>query len=174
MPVKKAKPQLSLNFVLQRADFVRASYWHMIHSPMALVFLLWICAGVYILVDMIRSGQALLHLSSLIFPVFIFILFPLVTWWSARQKYAMLRPGQRTFSFLFFADQVRVENQDGHSLLPWRACKKVRESKNYFFLFLSRRNFYILPKRAFVSPEGMEKLRALCRDNLGSPAKIGN
>jgi L-lactate permease len=60
-----------------------------------------------------------------------------------------------------------------HNLdLKWEAIVKVLESKQDFFLYISKGVAYFLPKQAFASGEQEAELRGILRSKLGEKAKV--
>jgi len=66
-----------------------------------------------------------------------------------------------------FSDtEITTSSAEGHSTLPWTTFRKYAETPDYFFLFLDRRRFSILPKSALASDDDLEDLRELITTKL--------
>lgn len=61
---------------------------------------------------------------------------------------------------------VETTSAEGHSRLPWTKFRTYAETPDYFFLFLDRRRFSILPKSALSDDLEIDALRELITANL--------
>lgn len=59
----------------------------------------------------------------------------------------------------FSPETIETQSAEGHSILPWTTFRKYAETPDYFFLFLGRRRFSILPKSAIKNDLDLETLR---------------
>ncbi|PTX56511.1 YcxB-like protein [Litoreibacter ponti] len=66
----------------------------------------------------------------------------------------------------FSPDGVHTVSAQGESTLPWKKFQSYAETPNYVFLFLSRRDFSVIPKSAAQDPMQIEELRDLMAANL--------
>lgn len=66
---------------------------------------------------------------------------------------------------------LRIDGESFHVELPWSALIVVRET-NEFFLFVTRKSAYYLPKRAIAWPERLEGIRDLLVEYLGERAAV--
>jgi hypothetical protein len=66
---------------------------------------------------------------------------------------------------------LRIDGESFHLEMPWASLIVVRET-NEFFLFVTRKAAYYLPKRAIAWPERLEGVRDLLVEYLGERADV--
>ena len=66
---------------------------------------------------------------------------------------------------------LRIDGESFHVEMPWAQLIVVRET-NEFFLFVTRKSAYYLPKRAIAWPERLEGVRDLLVEYLGDRADV--
>lgn len=66
---------------------------------------------------------------------------------------------------------LRIDGESFHVEMPWAKLIVVRET-NEFFLFVTRKSAFYLPKRAIVWPERLEGVRDLLAEYLGDRADV--
>lgn len=66
---------------------------------------------------------------------------------------------------------LRIDGESFHVEMPWAQLIVVRET-NEFFLFITRKSAFYLPKRAIAWPERLEGVRELLVEYLGERADV--
>jgi len=66
---------------------------------------------------------------------------------------------------------LKIDGESFHVEMPWAKLIVVRET-NEFFLFVTRKSAFYLPKRAVVWPERLEDVRELLAEYLGDRADV--
>ena len=74
---------------------------------------------------------------------------------------------QMPYDFSLDNESVRVSSERGNANVPWTDVYKVGESQSCYFIFISRMQAYVIPKRLLVSGEE-ETLRALLQQHVAS------
>jgi hypothetical protein len=69
------------------------------------------------------------------------------------------------------ASGLRIDGESFHVELPWARLIVVRETSE-FFLFVTRKSAFYLPKRAIAWPERLESIRDLLVEYLGERAAV--
>lgn len=83
-----------------------------------------------------------------------------------RRAYPRLVKYTAPITASFTASEVETTSAQGHTILPWSTFRRYAETPDYFFLFLNRRDFSIIPKSAAPDPLQIEALRELITANL--------
>lgn len=58
-------------------------------------------------------------------------------------------------------DALRVETAEGTSILNWGAFRSYLDTSDYVLLYITRRRFSIIPKRAFPDRQSIERFLAI-------------
>jgi hypothetical protein len=61
---------------------------------------------------------------------------------------------------------AHIEGSAGTSDLNWSAFIRAREMQNAFWLFVTKSNFHLIPKRCFASDADIVQLREIIRANI--------
>lgn len=62
---------------------------------------------------------------------------------------------------------LTVENENGHSIVPWSDFLKSRENEKFILLYTSRAMFLIVPKRIFTESDQLKDFRELVLASVG-------
>jgi len=65
---------------------------------------------------------------------------------------------------------IQSKYGDIEGRLPWRTIARILETKDYFFLFISRAETILVPKRALPSPDAVTELRHYIRCKVDAAA----
>ena len=165
------------------ADYVRASTRLLFSKPTFVGILALM--GFFVLYSMYMAirqastmglGQALMAQA----PVLMFLLIPVVMWFTLRRQGTRIIARQRaaeehityTFSDDGFIQRVTSnQGKDEHSG-NWDTFAKVLETPEDFLLLLPRQGGVFLPKKCFGSDEKISAFRELVRRRMGSRAKL--
>ena len=85
--------------------------------------------------------------SSLIGPVFMLLLFPLLTYFSAKKNYASNQRMTETIEYKFDDDNLVVKGESFNSQLSWNKIHKVTQTKNWVLIWQNRQVANPIPKR---------------------------
>lgn len=105
-------------------------------------------------------------------PLFVFGLMPLLTYWQVRSSHrtnAALGGGQ---VYDFTTEGMTASGALHCTKLAWNAFHRAVETERYFFLFVSNRQAYFLPRNAVMSQVGLQPFRALLDQHLPGKTKL--
>jgi hypothetical protein len=68
------------------------------------------------------------------------------------------------------ADRIREESGRGLVVEARTGAVEVVETRHHVFLFIDRVSAFVVPRRAFTGPDGVERLRALVRTHERAPS----
>lgn len=114
------------------------------------------------------SGNEVLALLS---PVIGWVLFPVLAYaatfgmpYIVMQKKVHRNPKILDPSEYSFSDQgVQIVGCFGRSEMIWTAFERIRETKEFFLLYILSRSAYVLPKRCFSSKAEIAELKEMLR-----------
>jgi YcxB-like protein len=72
--------------------------------------------------------------------------------------------GKRRYTFT--DAEIRIESRLANAEVKWPAFRQVRESKNYFLLYIAMGLANVLPKRFFSDQASVEEFRSLVRAHV--------
>jgi hypothetical protein len=105
-------------------------------------------------------------------PFFIFVFMPLLVYWQVRSSHRTnaALAGEQVYEF---SESGMVASGPLHTTsLTWAAFHRAVETERFFFLFVSNRMAYFLPRGAVASQVGMDAFRALLEKHLPGKAKL--
>jgi hypothetical protein len=116
-------------------------------------------------------GYAVAQLISAFVPyvlIFGFIIAGMPVWqrWALRRVYRNTPTLQQEQTHEFSDAGFRMSNPLSNTLFNWEAFVGVLETRDFFFLYISRSMAYFLPKRAIPDQTQLQELRALLRAQL--------
>jgi hypothetical protein len=89
---------------------------------------------------------------SLFWPTFLMIFFwisiILLTWRQIHVSFKTNKSIQDEVEFSFYDDHIKYKSKSVESITDWKIFYKIVESNNHFFLFISKIQALLLPKRA--------------------------
>ena len=86
-----------------------------------------------------------------------------------RQADKLVKIAQPTL-FMADSDGIRTKSTSSDTDVKWDRFYKVVETRHEFIVFPQDNVFYSIPKRFFDEKSGIDKLRALLREQLGDQA----
>ncbi len=179
MPTERIEVELRFDL----SDYIRATTRLLFTQPTFVAILaLTAVAVAYAMYMAIRDaasmgfGQALLAQA----PILLFLLVPVVLWFSLRRQGARIIARQRANNeriFYTFSDDgfvQRVTSDHGHNEHSggWDTFAKVVETPGEFLLLLPRQGGVFLPKTCFASADQVARFREMVRRALGDRAKL--
>lgn len=102
-------------------------------------------------VEIVVGVIAFVIMSIIIFSVFLVLTFPLafiLTQISGKNKTLMTEN-----SIELHEEHFVSENQYGRSVLKWDIVQKLRRTKRFIFVYVSKSSAVIIPKKAFLSED---------------------
>lgn len=179
MPTETVEVELRFDL----ADYIRATTRLLFTQPTFVgILALTALAVIYAMYVAIRDagamgfGQALWMQA----PILLFLLVPIVLWFSLRRQGARIIARQRASNeriFYVFSDDGFVQRvisdhgRNEHSG-TWDTFAKVVETPHEFLLLLPRQGGVFLPKRCFASPDQVARFRDMVGRALGDRAKL--
>lgn len=85
--------------------------------------------------------------SSLIGPGVILFVFPLLTYFSAKQNYASNQRMTETIEYQFGEDNLVVKGESFNAQLSWDKIYKVTQTKNWVLIWQNRQVANVIPKK---------------------------
>jgi hypothetical protein len=120
-----------------------------------------------------QSTELLLVVPFIYFvPCMIFVVFPLLIWWSVRRAYRNNPAAQQETILRFTPQGIASSNAIASSEFTWDALIEVLETKKDFLFFPSKQAVFPVPKAAIPSPEEQQRLRRLVIACAGERAKL--
>ena len=179
MPSETVDVELQFNL----NDYIRASTRLLFSKPTFVGILaltsFFVLYSVYMAIRQASTmglGQALLAQA----PILMFLLIPVVMWFTLRRQGTRIIARQRateerityTFSDDGFIQRVSSkQGRDEHSG-NWDTFAKVLETPDDFLMLLPRQGGVFLPKKCFGSDDKISAFRELVRRNMGDRAKL--
>ena len=84
---------------------------------------------------------------------------------SSKKQFASNKSAQAPSDIVLDGEGVHVTNERGNVNLPWPDVYKAAEAKSSYFIFVSRAQAFVVPKR-LLAPNEEETLRALLQQNI--------
>lgn len=168
-------PVVELHFTPQPDDYVRClqAYYardRRIWLGMGLAGLLFVLA----LSNLVAARQAtIMGVALLVLPLLIIAFLWLGVPWSVGQRVQRDSRLRSPCTWHISDDRVVMCNQFGESRLEWMAFGRILQTGTHYLLISStnRGMLFIVPRRAFVSPQQEESFREIVRRHLpGLPA----
>ena len=168
----EVRTQLSLA-ELYRANFLVFDTFEVKKAILLLISAAFLGAMIWKLLSASGNGQL-----SEVSPAVGLVLFPLalggvafgipyvVLRTQVRKRPKMLGPAEYSFS----VQGVQMVGPFGRSELVWAAFERIRETKEFFFLYFLARQAYVLPKRCFASRAEIAEFREMIRGS--HPGKL--
>jgi YcxB-like protein len=104
--------------------------------------------------------------------MFMFVFMPLLQlfqiWSASRHNKTLLGIQNITLTPEGFSTSSDAFNVN----FKWDAIHKAIETKHFFFLYISARNAYFIPKEKFLTAEDLEKLRIVLKTYLKEKARL--
>jgi len=72
----------------------------------------------------------------------------------------------KPFTLSIGNEELRLRSEDFDNAASWSEIKKACETKSYYYLFLDRTHFWIVPKDAFGSHEQEERFKEIASRHL--------
>jgi YcxB-like protein len=85
-----------------------------------------------------------------------------------RRLYASHKLLQGTATYSWDEDRFMAKGEYGSSSIPWSKFLKFKENQNMFLLYVSRLQFFLIPKRVFSSESARDDFSALLRAKLSA------
>lgn len=84
----------------------------------------------------------------------------------AKRNYRTNKLLQSEFEYLLSNNGMNITTEDGQAFLPWNKVYKVRISKDFFAMYISNSQAYLIPKRCFSNANDIESLKDILQSNL--------
>jgi len=125
------------------------------------VILLLICAVPFIISLIFGSGY-----SGFVFPI-LFLIFGIIYVFKLRSQILLRRAEKElskpeninafgTFEMEFNDEEIKINESELNTILKWNAIKRLDETPEYFFLYISSLNAYSIPKKKISANETEE------------------
>jgi hypothetical protein len=109
-----------------------------------------------------------LAISLVLLPAFLFGFI----YWNTKGQFARSGKAVRSMRYHFCAESLDVHSETRGGFLPWFAFHEAIETKLSFLLFLSPHEHYLIPKRCFHDPAGVETVRGLLQEQMSGKAHL--
>lgn len=140
-----------------------ARYW-MRHraqnSPVRIIALILLVPVLLISLLLLFGGDEISSILPLLFPIIVFfLLLLLLPKFQIKAQTKAIISGMPEFyrrpmqQFSFFEDRLEIRGPKSMTMMDYSAILEVNETPDYFYLFISIRQCYMLPKRDL--PPGM-------------------
>jgi hypothetical protein len=173
METSPAAPTVELEVVLQRRDLTRCLLWNFWRHPTCRYFVIISAIMLLLLIaNSASTGHWRHNAFGMAFMALVLVLLPGSILFSSARQFSRMNPEKFRTQYGFSNESVSLKGTLGESRLQWRAFERVCESPGYFYLYIGRNLFYIVPKRCFSSEADLQTLRQMVRQKLGSSAKI--
>lgn len=93
---------------------------------------------------------------------------PLIIKRSSRKLMASNKLLQQTQHYKITEQEILISSVNGNTQITWENVFKVREEKNYFSIFISKAQAYLIPKRFFYNSKDVDALKDIMRQSLPS------
>jgi hypothetical protein len=137
------------------------------------VLAVWVTIALFSLIAAFgppRENSPTLWSSTL--PLAVLIILIGFVWLGGLLQFRGLAPERLTYRWRFFPSYVEMDSKVANARVHWSAFVMVKETATLFLFFPHKSVSQIVPKRCFTSIGDVDKVRALCRQNLGARAKV--
>ncbi len=119
-----------------------------------------------------RSANTLVAAGLL--GVVIFAAFPRLMRYSVRKRAnATYKPSQLDVRLVAEDRSILLEGGENSSTIAWSSIERGEETRAHFFLFLTRLQAVIVPKRAFADASGMDRFRQMIAERVKDFVLVG-
>lgn len=176
METSQAQNVVEIQLDLTPQDFTRFAWWHTLHSTatrvvlvvMVLLLFCFACLALYPTRPQDRTDAVIV--IGMMLAVWLVVV-PLSIRLSARRQFATHRAAQEQCSFVAGEGGVASASSLGSGQQRWEVFWRAVEAKSAFYLYVSNKMAYVLPKRCFTSDEQMQRFRDLVRAGMGGKAR---
>ena len=166
----EANAVVQVHVQLSWQDYARFTCWHLFHTVSAKVLL--VLALLLILRITTAGGAAHSHSALLPFALLVVgvavVLTPLACCRAAATSYASHRSLREPLRFTFSADGISARSTLSFGRCSWSAYWRAFETRDAFYLYLSRNLAQIIPKRCFDGEDEVDIFRSMARDAMGA------
>ncbi|HOX04977.1 MAG TPA: YcxB family protein [Planctomycetota bacterium] len=164
---------------LQFGDYWRVNLWYLLRKLWFLVVLfvlagvgypaLLLCARLF---DVGQLRDVRPSVGAFLFVPGVMSIFILLTYHSARRRWASNKLAQQPVQYRFSADGVETSGALSDGRMSWDAVRAAHELQSSFVLFTADNQVNIIPKRFFQERAQIDGLREMLRQMLGQRAKV--
>jgi hypothetical protein len=86
----------------------------------------------------------------------------------SRRLYASHKLLHSPIAYSWDFDHLVAKSEYGNSSIPWSKFLKFKENEETFLLYVSKSQFFCLPKRAFPSGGLRDEFATVVRSNIGA------
>ena len=149
------------------------SWYHMIRSPVLIIFMyLLACFGAYQSVPpdvpIVAGIIVFTILSIIIFSALVILAFPfgfVVTHISGKNKTIMTE-----HSIELYEDHFVSESQYGRSELKWDIVQKLRRTRSFIIIYVTKSSAMMIPRKAFSSDDDWDSFYRFIQTHCSAKA----
>jgi hypothetical protein len=86
---------------------------------------------------------------------------------------AVYKPSQLDIRLVVEDRSIRLEGGDDSSTISWNSIEPSEETRAHFFLFLTRLQAVVVPKRAFADENSVNRFRQLISERIRDFVLVG-
>jgi hypothetical protein len=154
------RPVVTVRFVMQEAEFVRAMRGYILRTPLyqgAILVTVVILAGAAVLGD---SGAVSVFAVVALVELMMIGLFPRAMWRRARSF------ARNELTYVFGSEGIQASGADVHSDVPWTFITRMKSVAAVYMLVTQTRQQILVPARAFASPDDERTFNDLVAANV--------
>jgi hypothetical protein len=151
-------------------DYARFTCWHLFHTVSAkvlLVLALLLVVRIVTADGAAHGHRAMLPLALLVVGIVV-ALAPLICCRAAATSYASHRALREPLRFTFSADGISAKSTLSFGRCSWSAYWRAFETRDAFYLYLSRNLAQIIPKRCFENEDEVSAFRNMAREAMSA------
>ena len=162
------KPIAEIENELTTREFLRATCWYIYRGPLRFVSIAWPIFGFVLLVPALIEYGSKHDPSVFITPLLILAFLPGIPLLLAYWQFSRLKPHFKKARWEFFDDHVLIDFEVGESWLEWEAFELIAETRTSFLFFVSKQQFYVMPKRCIASSQDLLAVRKKIEGTLAA------
>lgn len=156
--------QQSINYVVTEDDLVEALRHHW--RPSRAMFSLQLFIGTFVILMMFFGPTEMIQLLALACVLTFFLTRRVIGPWIQRNTYRKSPILQEPLKLSFDDEGFSLEGESGQSTIVWDRFLKWKDSDTYVLLYISPRQYYIVPKRLRDEDFDVDTLVSLLQENV--------
>jgi hypothetical protein len=167
MSLSATADEITLHVVPEFNEYLRFTRWASRRQIGRVRLFGWLGIIVFALSPLIPyevQGAADRYRASLfllIFPALLFVVIPLLVYVSAKSRWKQVPEVHEPRTFVFSKEGIAFSSATVRSDSSWNLIRRAHEAVGHILLETGQHTFYLVPLRAFESPERLDRFRAL-------------
>lgn len=146
-------PSVAFDVDLSKKDLVNFNFYTAYRNPVVIFFYLT-CFGMFIYRFFFTNAEFLKDITTPCVFCFVFIvIIPCAAYLSALNTYRKKNRLHETHHYAIDNEKIHLKGDSFESNFAWSAINKISETKKYFYIWQSRTDANIIPKRDLGSEQ---------------------